>query len=272
MRSIALVVSDIDGTLVTPDKTLTPAARAAVASLREAGILFVLVSSRPARGMASLIEMLGVTAPCAAFNGAVLFEPGGDVLESHPLADELAHQAMDLAAEAGANAWVFAGDAWYLTDPEGDEVWREKRTVGFEPIRTADLRRVGAPIGKVVAVSDHPERLDLCQARARAAMEGRANVMRSQSYYLDFTDPAATKGAAVTALAARLGVPLSATVVIGDMDNDVSMFAVAGLAIAMGQAPQAVREAAGHVTASNREDGFAAAIRTIVLPAASAAR
>jgi hypothetical protein len=270
MSPVRLLVSDVDGTLVTPDKSLTPAAIEAAEALRRAGVAFCLVSSRPARGMASLIAALGVRAPCAAFNGGRLFEPDGRVIESHPLDPALAAEALDLIASARAGAWVFSGDDWFLTDDQGDEVWRERRTVGFEPIKLVDLSAAGPPIGKIVGVSDDPQRLDACQAQAIQAFAGRASVGRSQSYYLDFTHPAATKGRAVTLLAQRLGIPLAQTAVIGDMDNDLSMFEVAGFCVAMGQGPERVRAAADAVTASNSDDGFAAAVRDLILPRACA--
>lgn len=271
MTPIRLLVSDVDGTLVTPDKTLTPAALEAGGALARAGLAFCLVSSRPARGMAHLIDALDVRAPCAAFNGGRIFERDGRTLESHPLPADAAEDALDLIAEAGAGAWVFSGDEWLLTEPQGDEVWRERRTVCFDPVCVRDLKAAAGPVGKIVGVSDDPAVLDLCQARAGPALAGRANVSRSQSYYLDFTHPDADKGRAVTALARRLGVPLEATAVIGDMDNDLPMFAVAGFSVAMGQASERVQAAADAVTSSNRDDGFAVAVHELILPRAARA-
>jgi Cof subfamily protein (haloacid dehalogenase superfamily) len=263
---IRLLVSDVDGTLVTPDKTLTPAAIEMGQAIASAGLAFCLVSSRPGRGMRQVIEALDVRAPCAAFNGGRIFERDGQTLESHPLATDAADQALDVIAETGASAWVFAGEEWLLIDPAGDEVWRERRTVGFDPVCVDDLKSAAGPIGKIVGVSDDPAVLDLCQTCAGPVLAGRANVSRSQSYYLDFTHPSADKGRAVTALARRLGVPLEATAVIGDMDNDLPMFAVAGFSVAMGQSSKGVQAAADAVTASNREDGFALAVRNLILP------
>ena len=91
---------------------------------------------------------------------------------------------------------------------------------------------------------------------------------RSQKYYLDISSLAATKGQGVAALCARIGTPLERTAVIGDMDNDISMFDAAGLAIAMGQAPDAVKAHAQRVTRSNADDGFAAAVADLLDPRA----
>ena len=82
---IRLVVSDVDGTLVTTDKRLTPASIEAVHAIAAAGVLFTLISSRPPRGMAAVAEALGVSGPMAAFNGGTLFLPDQSILEAHRL-------------------------------------------------------------------------------------------------------------------------------------------------------------------------------------------
>jgi HAD superfamily hydrolase (TIGR01484 family) len=74
-RPISAVLTDVDGTLVTKDKVLTPRALQAVERLRERGIVFTITSGRPPFGMRSLVEPLGLTMPMAAFNGGVMYSP-----------------------------------------------------------------------------------------------------------------------------------------------------------------------------------------------------
>ncbi len=259
-----LLISDVDGTLVTSDKVLTPAAVASAGRLAEAAIGFTLISARPPRGMTHVLRPLNVNLPFAAFNGGAIVAADGTVLDFHPLARDAAEIALRILAQGGVEAWVFAGDDWLLTDLAGANVERERRTVNFAPCVVTDFAGVAAPIGKIVGVSDDHGRLDACEAKVRAALEGLASVTRSQSYYLDISSLAATKGQGVAALCDRIGAPLADTVVIGDMFNDISMFDVAGFAIAMGQAPDAVKARAGRVTRSNAEDGFAAAVAELL--------
>ena len=261
-----LFVSDIDGTLVTPDKQLTPAALAAVAAVHAAGIPFSVVSSRPARGMAKVVQALGVALPFAAFNGGNVVDPAGGVISAHRLDGEAAASALRLMEQAGVRPWVFADDAWLLRDPNGPNVERERRTVGFDATVVAGFDAVIDRVDKIVASSNDVALLDRVEAELRAAIGGSANVERSQSYYLDVTHPLANKGEAVRAIAAHVGVDLAQTIVIGDMANDIAMFRVAGFAIAMGQAPEAVKAQAHAVTAANTEDGFAKAVESLVLP------
>jgi Cof subfamily protein (haloacid dehalogenase superfamily) len=261
-----LFVSDIDGTLVTPDKQLTLAAIAAVSDLKAAGVPFSVVSSRPPRGMAKVVAALGVTLPYAAFNGGSVVDPAGGLLRAHRLAPEIAAAALQLMARAGIRPWVFADDAWLVLDLNGPKVERERRTVDFDPTVVATFNAVIARIDKIVAPSDDPGLLDRVEADLRAVLAAGASVERSQAYYIDITHPLANKGEAVRAIAAHIGADLARTVVIGDMTNDIAMFRVAGFAIAMGQAPDAVKAEARAVTAANTEDGFAKAVAALVLP------
>ncbi|PIK70707.1 hydrolase, partial [Methylobacterium frigidaeris] len=92
-----------------------------------------------------------------------------------------------------------------------------------------------------------------------------AAVHRSQAYYLDVTPPHVDKGHFVARIAGELGTPLDRVAVLGDMANDTAMFARAGLSIAMGNASDAVKRAATHVTGTNEAEGFAEAVERYVL-------
>ena len=93
-----------------------------------------------------------------------------------------------------------------------------------------------------------------------------ATIVQSQTYYLDVTALAANKGAGVAALAAAADIPLEAVAALGDQANDVPMLERVGLSIAMGNAPDAVKARAAHVTEANDADGVAAAIDSLILP------
>ena len=265
---LRLLVSDIDGTLVTADKVLTPAAIKAVASLAKANVDFTVVSSRPPRGMAEIISKLKVCHPFAAFNGGSLVALDMSLIQAHRLSGEVATRTLKLIASGGVDAWVFAGGAWFLRDAQGSNVERERLTVGFDPTLVDSFETVIGRIDKIVGVSDDHARLSVAEAEVRRLLGAEANVERSQPYYLDITHPKANKGEAVRALARMIGVDLRQTAVIGDMGNDVAMFRVAGFAVVMGQSPSGVKAEADAVTGSNEADGFAEAVDRLVLPRA----
>jgi len=263
----ALVIADVDGTLVTTDKRLTPGAVAAVRRLDAAGVAFTLVSSRPPRGMEALVSELGLSRPFAAFNGGNLIAPDLTLLAAHRLTEDVTRRTLERLDRNGIGAWVFSAGDWRLRDLHGPNVERERRAVGFDPTVVVGFEADLEAVDKVVGVSNDHVLLARVEAEARVELGGAANVQLSQPYYLDITHPEANKGAAVRSLCGLIGVDPARTAVIGDMFNDVAMFGVAGLSIAMGQAPAAVRRAADVTTASNDEDGFARAIDRFILAA-----
>jgi Cof subfamily protein (haloacid dehalogenase superfamily) len=262
---ISAVVSDIDGTLVTDDKVLTERNRLAVASLREAGIAFTVISSRPPRGAADLVRRLGITLPSGCFNGGVLVAPDSSPIEQHLLLPDTARRTVDLITAGGAAVWIFSGQDWYLLDPLGAYVELEKRTVGFLPVAIADFGTLLDKAAKIVGVSADPALLERCEGAVRTALGSAATVVRSQAYYLDVTDRSANKGAGLIALSKLMSIPLSEIAVIGDGDNDVAMFEQAGLSIAIGNGKPAAKAAADFLTDGNGEDGFAKAIDRFIL-------
>jgi Cof subfamily protein (haloacid dehalogenase superfamily) len=264
-KTIAAVVSDVDGTLVRSDKSLTPRTIETVRNLRTAGIKFAIVSSRPPRGLKTVIERLAITAPVAGFNGGVIVSPELSVIARHLIAPDVARRAVDLIEASGANAWIFSGDQWLVRDRNGARVALEERTVEFPPTAIDEFTNVIGTAAKIVAVSDDFTLLTKLQDQVRNSLGRDANVVRSQKYYLDITHPLANKGNALLELARLMAVSPADTAVVGDGENDMDMFIQAGLSIAMGNASAEVRAAADFVTGGNNGDGAAAAIDWFVL-------
>ncbi len=262
---IALVISDVDGTLVTPDKRLTEASIKAVQQLHARGIGSSLASSRPPFGLRMLIEPLSLKLPFGAFNGAALVNPDGEVIEIHLIAEPAARRSIDFMRRCGVDVWLYTTDQWLVLGRSGAYVDQEVKTILTEPTVVADLSSYLRRAAKVVGVSEDFSALANCETKLSTELAGAASVSRSQPYYLDVTPPDLNKGTFVSALAARLAIPLEHIAVLGDMENDVSMFRRAGVAIAMGNADEAVKSRAKFVTDSNAAEGFAHAIERFIL-------
>ncbi|HEX5453538.1 MAG TPA: HAD family hydrolase, partial [Stellaceae bacterium] len=261
MRRIKLVVSDVDGTLVTRDKKLTPRAVAAVRRLHDSGIAFSIASSRPPFGLRMLIGPLGLRLPLAGYNGGAIVEPDLTVVEQKLIPPEAARRAVALFQENGIDPWVFTGNEWVVVDPEGDKVLREIRTVETHPTVVPRFEeRHFAAAGKIVGPSADHAKISRMVDLLRAELGGEVTVARSQPYYCDVTPPGIDKGRLIDLLAARVGAERSQIMVLGDMENDLRMFDRAGFPVAMGNADDKVKRAARATTLSNDEDGFAAAI------------
>ena len=262
---IALLLSDVDGTLVTPDKVLTPAAVAAVNDLRAAGIYFTLASARPPCGMRMLIEPLGLQLPLAGFNGGLIVNPDMSVIESQPIDPNMAVTAVRLIEESGLDLWVYTRNAWIVSAAHGSHVEREASVIAMIPearaLTPADLGQAY----KIVGVGDDIDKVTAAHRQITAHFGASVSASRSETPFIDITHTRANKGAVVHALARQLALLPTQIATIGDMPNDVLMFAQGGLAIAMANASPEVKARAHVVTATNRDDGFAHAVQRFIL-------
>jgi len=258
---VSLVVSDVDGTLVTGDKRLTPRAAAAVQRLHDAGIGFSICSSRPPFGLRMLIEPLRLELPFGGYNAGTIVDPDFSVVEQKLIPPATAREAVELFRLHQVDCWIFTGDRWLVANPSGAHVERETRTVQTPPTVVPAFEEAHfAAAGKIVGPSEDHELIGRLTGMLQTALAGQANVARSQPYYCDVIPPGIDKGRLVDLLAARLNVPAAEILVLGDMENDLEMFRRAGFAVAMGNASEAVKAAAQATTLSNDEDGFAVAI------------
>jgi Cof subfamily protein (haloacid dehalogenase superfamily) len=261
---IRLLLSDVDGTLVRSDKSLSERSIEAVEKLRAADIHFAITSGRPPRGMEMLTEPLSLATPLAAFNGGLLVEPDMRVLEEHTIPDDAVDRVLELLGSFDLSIWVYRGADWLVRDIDGPHVDRESHTVQFGPSVVENFDGL-AHVAKIVGVSDDYDTVATAAQATRAALGDHVAAWRSQPYYLDVTHPEANKGSVARFLAKRYDLATEEIATIGDMPNDVLMFAHSGLSIAMGNASDEVQKAARRVTTSNDDDGFAHAVEQFIL-------
>ena len=225
---LAAVLADVDGTLVTKAKVLTPRAIRAVHELQERGVLFAITSGRPPRGLSMLVEPLGMNVPIAAFNGGMLVLPDMTVVDERTIPEEIPPAVVERMRAHGLYVWMYRGTEWYVTDRGALHADREERTCRFPRQVVADYDGLLDRAVKIVGVSDDHDR-----------------VARLSRYFR---------------------IPLAQIATIGDQQNDTLMFWLSGVSIAMGNGGEDVQRQATHVTTSNEEEGFAEAIERFVLP------
>lgn len=263
---IRLLLVDVDGTLLTDDKTLTPAASQAIGELRRAGVAMTIVSSRPPRGMQMLIQPLGLDCIMAGLNGGVYFNADLSIVRSYQVDPTAAKRAVTLMQSNGIDVWIFTEREWLVRDRNAPHVEREVWILKFEPkvvSQFSDEQLKDAV--KIVGVSDDAAKIGDCEAELKKALGAETSITKSQAYYVEVTSLQANKGAVVVSMSASLNIPLEEIATIGDMPTDALMFHKSGLSIAMGNASDEVKAQASVVTDSNENDGFAKAVRRYVL-------
>jgi Cof subfamily protein (haloacid dehalogenase superfamily) len=270
-QKIAAVLADVDGTLVTKTKTLTPRAIRAVKELQERGVLFAITSGRPPRGMRMLVEPLGMTVPMAAFNGGIIILPDMTVVDERAVAADVAPAVVETIRAHGLYVWMYRSTEWYVTDPHAPHAEREATTVQFPPTVVESYDSYLDRAVKIVGVSDDPDLVARCEAAVQQQFGSHVSAARSQPHYLDVTHPTANKGVVVERLSHYFKIPLEQIATLGDQLNDVLMFKRSGLSIAMANSSEDVQNQATYVTDSNEDEGFAKAIEGFILPRAVAA-
>jgi Cof subfamily protein (haloacid dehalogenase superfamily) len=264
--TVKLLLADVDGTLVTQDKVLTDKAIEAVHRLHDAGVLFAITSGRPPRGMAMLIQPLDIQTPIAAFNGGVVVDRDMNVLEQRVLPENLVVPVADMMSSFKLDVWLYTGADWYVPSVDGPHVARETWTVKFEPkVMSNGVHGLTDSVAKMVGVSDDHDAVDKATLAVHDKFGDHVSAAASQPYYLDVTHPQANKGAVAKYLAGKYKLDEDDIATIGDMPNDVLMFAHSGLSIAMGQSSTEVKRAARRVTTSNEDEGFANAVDRFIL-------
>jgi Cof subfamily protein (haloacid dehalogenase superfamily) len=259
---IRLVASDLDGTLLRPDLTISERTRSAIRRVRKHGVTFAAVTGRPPRSVRQLADRVGLEGIAICANGAIVYDLDNDVVvDQTPLAAEVALRLVR-ALRAAAPGVAFA---WEDTDGFGHE-----RSWGRQPLTPTGrlvlgdpLELLTAPVAKVLA--RHPEMdFDELATLARAVAGDDAVVTWSTRELLELSAANVTKASALERVCARLGIRRDEVVAIGDMPNDLAMLAWAGHSVAVANADPEVLAMAGEVTASNSDDGVALVLERLV--------
>jgi len=268
---IRMVVSDLDGTLLSGPRHISEPTRRALAETRDAGVHVVLASARPPRSMRRYHEALGLTTPVIACNGALLW----DLHAAIPVANvamerELAWEITRLGRSLGAIVNLESDDEWFA-DRTNERILQNLRTYGVPPpdgvgVLDEMLER-GEPVDKIfLDLRDlTPDEVAAARATVARSVERRVNLTETVPGLLDMVAPEATKAAMAQRLARSLGVKAEEVLAIGDHDNDVSLLRWAGVGVAMGNATPAAKAAADTITSSNHRDGVAEALQRWIL-------
>lgn len=262
MHGIRLVASDLDGTLLLPDETVSERTRAALAAAKEAGITVVLVSGRQPRSLGPIAERIGVGGIAICANGALIWDlDAGTLIDATPLAADLAARLVHALREAIPGV-LFAVE---LERGFGHERgWAEDpAAVRTEALEADALELITGPVVKLLLRHPTLPFAELAD-KARQAIGDDAVATWAGLRLVEISAAGVTKAYALKRLCDRLGIDASEVVAVGDMPNDLAMLEWAGTAVAVANATEEVLEAADEVTAANVEDGVAQLLERIL--------
>ena len=269
-----LLALDVDGTVAGKDRRVSAVVRAAVAAAQERGVHVTLATGREFRSASRFARDLGLSAPLICSQGAVIKNCVTlDVLHHVPLSGTLAAEAITMLHGTGVCVIANIDDKLYIVEDGPGFAGFTRRWGTPDPAHVVVAPNLAAitrqtPPTKVMFFGD-PSIVDRELARVIDHFGEALAFVRSDVTVGEMIAPGLSKGVALATVAETLGVDRDQVIAIGDEENDVPMLQWAGLGLAMGNAPDSVKQKADAVIPSVDEDGVAWAIGRYILSATS---
>ena len=259
-----IIFSDIDGTLITSDLVISPMTQAVIKKAVAAGVKFVPVSARMPEAIKPIIDGLGFSYPIISYNGALVQDEKGRVIQSQPLDSRLAAEICTfLEQEWPEVVWnVYAFSKWLSQNRENVWIHREEVIVGLASEQVGLEKIEQEPAVHKLLLMGEPEVIDRLE-EALKALYPELSIAKSLPYYIEVMAQGIDKGQAVRALASHYQTEIADTLGFGDNFNDLPMLDAVGIGYAMGNAPEAVKEQVGRVTADHNHDGIAQVLEAL---------
>ena len=253
---------DLDGTLLTTDKTISPRTREVLIAFQRAGGTVAIASARPAVGTAAYSRMLRLAdyhGLVIAYNGAqIVDQTNQQVLFEKTMNPDIAKAFIQNAEAFPVSVLVDDGRRYYTNDPDGYQVEHQRAVIGIpieKHVPLADF--VDFPLCKIL-VMGRGDVLDRCTREITAPFADVFDFFRVGEYYLEVTFKSFSKASGLKALENQLGISRTQMIAFGDSQNDAGMLAYAGIGVAMKNGEASAKAAADVVTAyDNDHDGIA---------------
>ncbi|RRD79568.1 Cof-type HAD-IIB family hydrolase [Tannerella forsythia] len=265
-----LVVLDVDGTLLTNEKTVTPRTRATLIKVQQMGVKLVLASGRPTYGVVGLAKELELDKN----GGYILSYNGGQIINAQTnellfekrIDPEFMPYLERKARKNGFAIFTYRQNTILTNDASNPRVVQEARLNGME-LRETDrfAEEIDFHPCKVMLASDDEKALVGLEEHWKKRLAGTLDVFRSETYFLEVVPQFIDKANTLSVLLEKLNIPSAHIVALGDGVCDVTMIQLAGLGIAMGNAQDSVKACADVITFSNEEDGAAVALEKAIL-------
>ena len=263
-----LIAMDLDGTLNNDQKVITEKTKAALMAAQRKGIRLALASARPSPGLfkeRDILRLQDHKGILMSYNGGRIVDAEtGKVLFETSMDLEETKQVLRKLEDLPVTPILDDGVQFYVTDKNGYKVdyeCKNNNMVCSEVGNLADFLTF-APIKILMSVQ--PEELAEVQKQIADFLPESLTVVQTAAFYLEVIPRIINKGQGIRDICKVLGIEPTEVVSFGDAANDIPMLEAAGMGVAMGNAQEAVKQAADMVTLSNNEDGIAAALEKLL--------
>lgn len=273
-HKIKMIGLDLDGTLLTDKKEITPRTRRAIKEALDRGVIVLTATGRPWMGIPEELRTFPGMDYALTSNGARIIETRtGRILEEHLLSAEAAKKALEICGKYDTLQEVYFDGQGYA---EADKMALIEK-YHKNPNMWEYMRKTRIPVDDIAGLVDRENRgLDKTQAlfadmdERRAAWreleaEGGLELVGSLKYNIEINAEGVNKGTGLVNLGKMLGIRREEIMACGDGDNDTVMLREVGFGVAMANAEEQVKDAADYITLSNEEEGVAEVIEKFIL-------
>lgn len=258
---IRLVAIDLDGTLLDDSKQISPRAVAALACLNPSEVKVILATARPPRSVRHLYQQLGLDTLTINYNGALIWDEPNRTAVYHrpmagPLVRQIVHHARSLYADLLVSCEIM--DRWF-TDRDDQSYTTETGRL-FKPDVICPVDEICQQAITKLMFLGHPELMTAVEPLLIQAFGDHVTIVRTDADLLQVMDRRVSKAVALQKIAEHYGIPMTQAMAIGDAPNDVAMLQIAGVAVAVDNAHQRVKQVAHWIAPSNNDHGVHAAL------------
>ncbi|MBE7064960.1 MAG: HAD family phosphatase [Ruminococcaceae bacterium] len=260
-----MLAVDMDGTLLTHEKIITKRNFDALMKAKEKGVLTVVSTGRAVAGVDIYDEIVALESPVILCNGAEIVKfPEGNLLFKQAFERDVAEKVISEGLKRNTTLCIWSNGKLYANVYNDNVRIYEGYSRGRAEILSDMTPVLDAGITKIVWY-DEPEKITAYLSEMKSFFGNTSSCVRTAPEFLEFFDPTVSKATAVEAIAADYGIKNEEIICIGDGYNDVEMIKLAGLGVAMGNAPDDVKSLADFVTETNANDGVAFVIEKFIL-------
>lgn len=265
MKTYSLVLLDLDGTLLDSNLQVSDNTKKLLKRLEARGVPIILCSARAPGGVELVEKQVGLNSPIVCYGGGLILDTDRSILGDQGIERDDAVSFKQFVALNFPNITVcsYMYDIWLADNPDDPYIVMLAERNQTQPVVgsiDAALKGTGH-VHKLMCMGPPREIRSLQDAAAQRF--ARLEFARSGSIFLEVLAKGVSKLTAMEHLVAHYQVGMEQIVAIGDYYVDIDMLSHAGLGIAMGNAPEEVKQAAARVTASNDEEGVYLALKTL---------
>lgn len=253
-----LFISDIDGTLLRNDKSISAENLKAIEYFKSHGGIFTLITGRVPIGAVDIVNTVKPNAPCGCINGGGIYDFKTEkylfTVEISPSALELVEYVDEKFPSVGIEVHTHE-KIYFCKTNAATERHRNNENL---PFLQCHYKNIKEPVAKILfAVEDEITMLKLIELLDAHPISENFDFIRSDTEYYEILPKGINKGILVEKLSDILGIDKQKIIAVGDNDNDVSMLRTAHIGIAVSNASDKAKKAADYITVSNEEDAVA---------------